>query len=473
MAGQTGAGGVWIPDPNPIAGIAATVNQVNQNRLFPLIQRGKELENQQAALNLQTGQVGLQRSQVGLQTDQTGLQSARAALQDAYRQRAYALIASTQDNSEVPAALTRGAQMGLFPPDFVATVLGGGASGFDPKTIEAVRNQAIMNAGTPAELKANVGDVVQTNTGPSIVSNVQRVGLNGAEITPATGSGARLATGLSPGEATSVAYTGVDQNTGAPKTYLKGDIAPSAGAAEALPPSAPEPGSSPPRPQRLAQGFAPQPGGRVTGLAPGEGEAMASERGNQQTRVNTLQAAFEGSRQRQALMDEMRATLGEFRSGPGAEKWAGIVTEWNRVFGTDFQSTPAAAQQVFGKMAEMIASQQRDALGLPGTNAGAEAARVASPQSAYSPEAISRVLAQFEGNEEMLQTKQAAWQAYKAHGGKSYNQFVTQFNRVYDPRFFWEKYMTPSQSATMLNSMTADQRKEYEDHKKTAMGLRW
>jgi hypothetical protein len=193
---------------------------------------------------------------------------------------------------------------------------------------------------------------------------------------------------------------------------------------------------------------------------------------NQADRAASLETAFEGSAQRKALIQDMMALNGDFRSGPGAAKWSGIVTEANRVFGTHFAEDQASSQQVFGKISEMLAAQQRDTLGLPATNAGASAAHLASPNTAYDPKANKEVLAQFAGNEDLLQRKESAWNAYHQKGG-TYNGFVRQFNQIHDPRFFWDQYLDHDQQNAMKSGMSPDDLQKYDQNKARAMSLKF
>ena len=210
-----------------------------------------------------------------------------------------------------------------------------------------------------------------------------------------------------------------------------------------------------------------------TSLAPGEAEAIGLPKVGSAQQFLDLNKASDGSVARQALLKEMLAYNGDFKSGPGAAKWSGFMTEANRVLGTNFSAKDTPSQQVFGKLAEQFAAQQRSALGSQPTDLQTELARLSNPNGEYSPEAIRQVAGLALGNEEILQKKNEAAQAFQRHGGKpsQYNQFQTQFNSLFDPRYFQESHMTPQQHQTLLKSMTPAQQQAYLAAKAKALSL--
>ena len=89
---------------------------------------------------------------------------------------------------------------------------------------------------------------------------------------------------------------------------------------------------------------------------------------------------------------------------------------------------------MFSKIAQQLTNAPGATLGVPSTNAGLAAREVASATEDKMSEANLQVAAMGEGNEDLVQRKQAAWTWYQKHGGKSYNTFVQQFNALHDPR---------------------------------------
>ena len=173
----------------------------------------------------------------------------------------------------------------------------------------------------------------------------------------------------------------------------------------------------------------------------------------------------------------------DFRTGPGAAKWAGYVAEANRILGTNLSADPSNAEQVFGKMAEQFSSFQRAALGNAATDAQTAATRIASPNTAYSNEANQEVIALMKGNEKLIQTEFPAWQKYQgaaqtpatqAWAQRSgvvpgFGDFSQRFWKEMNPRYFQEPFMTPAQASTMRSAMTPAEQKAYDAAKAKAL----
>jgi hypothetical protein len=447
--------------------LAETRNAVNQNLLF----QGQQLAGQalQQAVDPSTGQVDFGRAasligqnrQIGpyAMKAMTDLLSARG--QDISNTTNYGtnlrrVVASVTPGPDMPArmasAVTRAAGAGLYPMDMATRYLGGSPMGdgsnFGADAKELASQAAIaLNEAAPEEAQA--GSVANIDTG----GNIQPTAINRFAGTAAP-VGAPIAKTLSPeAKATTRTYTDAQ------------------GVTHTVPLSATVTDAGEPKPS--IPGLTGRRGEMTTSLPPGEAESLAAPKAAQAQQSVELGRAFEGSNPRAAQLDELRAIQGDFRSGPGAAKWSGIVGEFNRVFNTRLAADPIAAQQTFGKIAEQVAEAQRGAMGSAATNAQTEAARIASPNTTYSPETNMRVIALLRGNEDFIQQKQKAWQAFQAHGGKpsQYNAFVGQFNNLYDPRYYQEGYMTPAQKAEMQKAMNADQLKRFETKRKQALSL--
>lgn len=431
---------VGQPPVNPaaqIGQIASTIGQLQENRLFPLRQQILSTQSQTLQQELQTRKI--------------------AALQGA--------LAQTTDPSEVPSVVGRFVSAGLIDPDTAANALGGNIASLSPETIAGLREQAITAQGNAAELAADRGTTSQINTGPSIETLNTKIAPGGATtVTQAGGSAGSVP--LAPGPEFGAGYLPIKRSDGSVINVPRNTVE-NVATGQGLP-NVPGPDGQP----------LTGPHGEILGALPaGKEGALASVQQNQADRSNVLQTAFEGSAQRKALAEEMLQANGEFRSGPGAAKWGNIVSEANRIFNTNFAADPTTAQQVAGKIAAMLAAQQRDTLGLPATNAGEAAAEIASPNTAYSAGAIQTLAGQLAGNEDLIQKKQAAWTKYselpngQPRPGATYNGFVQQFNRAYDPRFFWDQYIPAQQKAEA--GMTPAQKAAYEKREQQAMGLKF
>lgn len=441
-------GSGWYPDPNPLAGIASTVGQIQQNQLFPLRQQALQLSNTGQQIQNTTQQTALQGAYTGNLRNVINSVPPPASEADrpAYEQ-------------QVRAAVQRSA--GALYPQQMADAWFGGVGMPGTPSISDLANQSLMAAGNEQELRAGIGTPSTINTGTAQKTFTQKVGIGGVSMTPAAGEGANVPMGQSP--EFQGAYVPIKRDDGSVVNVPRSEIETPTGQGI---PNVQGPDGKP----------LTGPHGEVLGALPaGQEGALASGVQNQQDRANALQTAFDNgvgntSAARKALLEEMRQVQGDFRSGPGAAKWAGIVTEFNRLFNSNFAADPSSAEQVFGKMAQIVASQQRDTLGLPATNAGEAAAELAAPNTTYSPKANLALIGQLEGNEDLLQTKQAAWTKFSKAGGQ-YNDFASQFNRAYDPRFFWDQYVPDERKAE--NGMTPAQKAEYERRRDRALALKF
>lgn len=220
---------------------------------------------------------------------------------------------------------------------------------------------------------------------------------------------------------------------------------------------------------------------QITGAAPGVAAANAAPVAERGQRATEIENSYAGSVQRAAMLDELGAAGGDFRSGPGAQRWSKYVSEFNRVTGAHFSDDAASAQQVFGKIAEQVAAQQAATMHLTNTNAQHEAAQLASPNATYSPEANNQVRALLRGNEDYIQTRAKAWAAAQRPGPNGQpgatpaqlDEFERQFAQIYDPRFFQEAYMTPNQRGAMARQMGPKAFQAFEAKRKQALSLKW
>lgn len=440
--GNVAAGQAYQGAIDPVTG------QVDQNRFLsslganpaaaPVAQEygGNALIQQGSQISNATNQAALGATVTG--RIKSALASLGPAPTDPTQQTAY--------RAKQLASLGVLAQSGALGPNgaSLAVSIAGGQSLPDGSSLaDLMAKSGAAEAGGPLA-DAQFGAVSPVNTGGATqFENVNRVS---GQVTPMSGSAAVVPNAQSPSEMGSlINYQGSDGSTlSVPKSAIQ------TARGVGIPNVKDANGNQ----------ITDASGALKVTLSPNDMAQINSTATNQADRASALQTAFEGSAARKALVQEMLATQGDFRSGPGAAKWSGIVTEANRMLGTNFDSTPASAQQVFGKIAEQLSAGTRQTLGLPSTNAGTEAAQIASPNSTYSPEANRQVLAQLAGNEDLLQAKTAAWNKYHKAGG-TYNGFVSQFNSTFDPRSAWEPYMTAQQKTAMFNGMSPDQQQAY------------
>jgi hypothetical protein len=227
---------------------------------------------------------------------------------------AYGTSSKTGDEKEnilnATTAITKLMKSGIFSPEQAAEYIGSGNLTAD------IRAAVISGAGGEGAQTALTGKPTQVNTGGAI----KTVGVNPYtnEANPMGGEAASIPTTLTPGEKASRAPY-VDPETGQPNSAPQSVLSTDTG-----------------EPAEGIAGISGPHGELPTGLVPGKGEALTSVAKNASDQMNELHTTYNGSTQREALLKEMLATQGEFRSGPGASKWSGFVTEANRILGTHF-----------------------------------------------------------------------------------------------------------------------------------------
>lgn len=404
---------------------------------------------QQQVLARQMAQVQLQREQLGLTGDQWGKVGA-TAMELLGRRDADGkpVQLSRQDVSDTMANDLIGS--GMFSDPNAVKRLTGFLTGLpedDTGIRQRLKGVAIMSSPTPERIAEVNGAVQSTDTGAQIQQ--QQVSPLTGEVTPVQ----TLTKTLTPSEKAARVGT-VNQTTGVPESVPVGAVTSDTGA-----------------PQQVA-GLTGPGGSLPTGLGPGRAEAMAAPVAARGQRAAEIEQSFAGSRMRQSQLEELAATLGDFRSGPGAAKWSGIVTEANRLFGTHYDDSQASAQQVFEKIASQVAAAQRDTMGSASTNAQTELAQLASPGSVKSPEANQQVIGLLRGNEDWIQAKAKAWKAAQKAGvtPDQLDDFEQQFSKLYDPRYFQEKYMTANQRGAMAREMGPKAYQAFEKQRKEVLG---
>jgi hypothetical protein len=334
-------------------------------------------------------------------------------------------LRAKENVTNVLGALGKLGQTNIADPDLIAHYVGSG------DFIKDIRAATIGGAGGAGASDAMAPTPTQIDTG-STIQTVQPNRFTG-QSTPMTGPSASIPTTLTPAQKASRVPTVNPQ--GVPKTVPLASLSTPTGeptaAGEELP----------------------------TGLAPGKSEAIASTAKTSADQYNAVSTAYNGSTNREALLHEMLSAQGDFRSGPGASKWSGWVTEANRVLGTHFSPTATPSQQVFSKITEQLAAQQRSVLGMAPTDEQTNMSRLMNPNNEYSPEANKEVGAMLLGNEKLLQLEHAVQQDWTKNGGTpdQYQSVIDRFKPIADPRIFQEMYMTPAQRTQMYKNMSPSQ----------------
>jgi hypothetical protein len=217
-----------------------------------------------------------------------------------------------------------------------------------------------------------------------------------------------------------------------------------------------------------ATGAAPSaaaPGGIVTSLPPGVGEAQTKTAAASAEQGIQLQRQAEGVPTRKAMLGNLEADLEHFTSGQGAD-WQAVAKNFaNRnVLPTAFQFDPQsiASQEAFNKQATQLAQQQFAALGGTGTDSQLSSAFKSNPNETLSKLGNQQIIQLLKGNEDALAAKNSAWQDWQRKNGPStYGAFQEDFNKTYNPRVYQAQYMSPDQIKDMRAKMSPAEQSQF------------
>lgn len=229
------------------------------------------------------------------------------------------------------------------------------------------------------------------------------------------------------------------------------------------------PGAGLPRPDASAapgasgkaQGRAPASGppvpmGPAAGQEPGFTEA-ASGIGSQSAKsANELTVANDTSPARKGILGNLEDMIGKFTPGKAAD-WTLVAKNfatrnvpmpdsWKKD-GAPFDVKSIASQEEFNKQSVQLAQQQFAAIGGTGTDAKFNSAYETSPNETLSKLGNQGIIKLLKGNEDAIQAKNKAWQAWQksGNGPHTYAQFSANFNDHFDPRVFQFKYLSPKE----------------------------
>ena len=202
------------------------------------------------------------------------------------------------------------------------------------------------------------------------------------------------------------------------------------------------------QPQQVADS-----GGYISGLAPGQSEAMTASNVFSAKQGNDLQAQADLVPSRKTMLNEMLASSEKFTGGPMSERIAYLKKMGNELGITNIDLEGVAAQEQFAKLAKQIALAQTQALGAS-TDEKLLTSLGANPNTSLSNLGNRQIIHLLLGNEDAITAKNMAWQPYKAQNGEgSYGQFSTEFNKNFDPRAFQAAYMDPKERADLVSNL--------------------
>lgn len=249
-------------------------------------------------------------------------------------------------------------------------------------------------------------------------------------------------------------------------------VFPRMGAAPVATPGAEPPGSpSAPRPVASQAVQAPAPTGPMESLRPGYTEAAKSVAEAGAAQANALTQSNDSSMTRKAMLGNLEEDLSKFTAGGGAD-WTRIAKNWtNRNLpvpkswqepGGMLDPKSVASQEQFNKQAAMLAQQQFGAIGGTGTDAKFNSAFTTSPNETLSQLGNKGIIRLLKGNEDAIQAKNKAWNAWrKENGPDTYADFSQDFNDKFDPRAFQFKYMTKTERNDYMKGMEPEERERF------------
>ncbi len=217
-----------------------------------------------------------------------------------------------------------------------------------------------------------------------------------------------------------------------------------------------------------AQGGAPSaPGGNIAGqaagLAPGVAEAASHTAAGSSDQGLALQRRAERVPETKAILGNLLAELNTpgFTVGPGTKGVADAAKFMNAQLGTNIRVEGNAAREQFEKLAGMYAQSQFQALGGTGANAQLDATTLTSPNSKLSALGNRGIIAMLNGNEDAIKAKNEEWQKWSAqHGSGTYGQFVTAFQKNFDPRVFQSQYLDPADKKKMISGLSQKEKND-------------
>ncbi len=218
-------------------------------------------------------------------------------------------------------------------------------------------------------------------------------------------------------------------------------------------------GGQPPA-QAAPNAFAP---GTPAGPALGEAEAaQATQRGGAEQGL-ALQKRADRVQESKAILGNLLAELNTpgFTVGPGTKGVADAAKFMNAQLGTNIRVEGNAAREQFEKLAGMYGQSQFQALGGTGANAQLDAVTLTSPNSKLSALGNRGIIAMLNGNEDAIKKKNEEWQKWSAqHGSGTYGQFVTDFQKHFDPRVFQSQYLGDADKKKMISGMSQKEKND-------------
>lgn len=209
------------------------------------------------------------------------------------------------------------------------------------------------------------------------------------------------------------------------------------------------------------KGGAPIPAGNPPGL---EASAVGSAGTANKDWESTTEAAKTASTDI-ANLQNIKRFAGSAQTGVGSERRA-FVAGLAGLLGMDAGEMSKTKTDLLAKNANMLALAGGD------TNLAKTLAESANPNTHMTKEAILEASNQVMSQRRMALAKQDFLRSHKAlNNPDSYNQALTEWNKVADPRIFQWPHMDDSEKKDMKGSMTEKEQKEFRKKIERAVDL--
>jgi hypothetical protein len=194
-----------------------------------------------------------------------------------------------------------------------------------------------------------------------------------------------------------------------------------------------------------------------------------------------LQTSAANLPMQKAILGNLESTLSKFTAGPVSD-WMNVAASFtNKInpFFNTFDPSRIASQDEFRKQALTLAQEQFKALHGTGTDAQLSSTTHTSPNDFLSNQSNVGIIHFLKGNVDALQVMNSEWQKWLAehnNNAGTYGQFVTQFNKTFDPRVFQSVYAGPPGSPErqlVLKGMSKEEQVKFRADYNAAVDKGW
>jgi len=218
-------------------------------------------------------------------------------------------------------------------------------------------------------------------------------------------------------------------------------------------------------------------GGYAAGPALGAPEAAAVEGKGQAEEGLALQKEARAVPQQRLFIRELRQTMAGFDPGNPNADWtlmAKKMVNTANPFGNTFDPNKIASQEQFNKAANQLAMAQFKDLNSGGANSTLETSMKSNPNATISRLGNKGILDLLQGNVDAKERMGQEWQKWKeSNGAGSYGKFQTEWGKAYDPQVFMIPYQSKEEAAKMVNAMTPQERKIFQNKFNFAVKNGW